>query len=175
MLRSLSLPIFALFWTVPLAAQATGASAPPPASKPQDSTAGTETRKTRNVLTNEDLSKSTGKISVVGNGEDKDKPKAAAPPKPGNPNPGYVASVRNQLEKLLKQMVDLDKQITDLKNFKAGEPSTNASGVLDRHYEREPIEVQIRALEDKKKDLQSRLDALYDEARKKGVASGELP
>src|SRR5207249_9632677 len=67
-------------------------------------------------------------------------------------------------------------QITDLKNFKAGEPSTNASGVrLDKRYEREPIEVQIRAVQDKKKDLQSKLDALYDEARKKGVPSGELP
>lgn len=176
MLRSLSLPIVALFWTVPLAAQTTGAGAPPPASKPQDSTLGTETRKTRKVLTNEDLSKSTGKISVVGNGEDQDQPKAAAPRKPANPNPAYVASVRNQLEKLLKQMVDLDKQITDLKNFKAGEPSTNASGVrLDKRYEREPIEVQIRALEDRKKDLQSKLDALYDEARKRGVPSGELP
>lgn len=174
MLRSLSLPIVALFWTVPLAAQTTGAGAPLPASKPQDSTPGTETRKTRKVLTDEDLSKSTGKISVVRNGEDQDQPKAAAPRKPANP--AYVASVRNQLEKLLKQMVDLDKQITDLKNFKAGEPSTNASGVrLDKRYEREPIEVQIRALEDRKKDLQSKLDALYDEARKRGVPSGELP
>jgi chaperonin cofactor prefoldin len=175
MRRSLSLPIVALFSTVPVVAQTTGAGAPPPASKPQDATASTETRKTRRVLTNEDLSKSTGKISVVGNGQD-DKPKAAAPRKAANANPAYVASVRNQLEKLLKQMVDLDKQITDLKNFKAGEPSTNASGVrLDKRYEREPIEVQIRALQDKKKDLQSKLDALYDEARKKGVPSGELP
>jgi chaperonin cofactor prefoldin len=176
MLRSLALPVVALFWAVPVGAQTTAASAPPPASKPQDSTAARETRKTRKVLTNEDLSKSTGKISVVGNGTAEDKPKAAAPPKAANPNPAYVASVRNQLAKLLKQMVDLDKQITDLKNFKAGEPSTNASGVqLDKRYEREPIEVQIRALQDKKKDLQSKLDALYDEARKKGVASGELP
>jgi len=134
MRRSLSLPIVALFSTVPVVAQTTGAGAPPPASKPQDATAATETRKTRRILTNEDLSKSTGKISVVGNGQD-DKPKAAAPPKAANANPAYVASVRNQLEKLLKQMVDLDKQITDLKNFKAGEPSTNASGVrLDKRY-----------------------------------------
>src|SRR5438552_5107526 len=103
MRRSLSLPIVALFSTVPVVAQTTGAGAPPPASKPQDATAATETRKTRRILTNEDLSKSTGKISVVGNGQD-DKPKAAAPPKAANANPAYVASVRNQLEKLLKQM-----------------------------------------------------------------------
>ena len=72
--------------------------------------------------------------------------------------------------------MDVDKQITDLKNFSAGEPSTNASRVdLDKRLEREPIEVRIRALRDKKKDLQAKVDALYDEARKKGVASGQLP
>ena len=69
----------------------------------------------------------------------------------------------------------MDKQITDLKNFHAGEPSTTASGIqLDKRYQREPIEVQIRALQNKKKDLQSKIDALYDEARKKGVEPGEL-
>ena len=130
-------------------------------------------------MTNEDLSNSSGKISVVGNGQTNpgnnpgNKPKAAAPK---TASPQYVASVRNQLEKLLKQIVDVDKQITDLKNFKSGEPSTNASGVqLDKRYEREPIEVQIRALQDKKKDLQAKIDALYDEARKKGVEPGDLP
>src|SRR5438876_499090 len=65
MRRSLSLPIVALFSTVPVVAQTTGAGAPPPASKPQDATAATETRKTRRILTNEDLSKSTGKISAA--------------------------------------------------------------------------------------------------------------
>ena len=175
MRRSLSLPIVALFSTVPVVAQTTGAGAPPPASKPQDATAATETRKTRRILTNEDLSKSTGKISVVGNGKDNpvNKPKAAPP---RTVSPQYVASVRSQLEKLLRQIVDVDKQITDLKNFSAGEPSTRASGVqLDKRYEREPIEVRIRALQDKKKDLQTKIDALYDQARKKGVRSSELP
>lgn len=178
MLRALFLLILALFFTTcPAAAQTTDSGAPSPASKPRDSASSAEAKKPKKVLTNEDLSKSAGTISVVGNGKDNpgDKPKAA-PRKTANPNPAYVASVRNQLEKLLKQIVDVDKQITDLKNFKAGEPSTNASGVqLDKRYEREPIEVQIRALQGKKKDLQSRLDALYDQARKKGVASSELP
>ena len=79
------------------------------------------------------------------------------------------------IEKLGSQLEDVNKQITDLKNFNAGEPSTRASGVqLDKRYEREPIEVQIRALEDKKKDLKSKIDALYDEARKKSVEPGDL-
>ena len=176
MLRSLSVPVFLLLLAaVPAAAQSTDANPPPPASQTQNPPAPADAKKPKKVLTNEDLSNSTGKISVVGNGQNNpgNKPKAAATKAA---NPQYVASVRNQIEKLLKQIVDVDKQITDLKNFKAGEPSTNASGVqLDKRYEREPIEVQIRALQDKKKDLQAKVDALYDEARKKGVQSGELP
>jgi hypothetical protein len=73
------------------------------------------------------------------------------------------------------QIADIDKQLVDLKNFSAGEPSTTASGVkLDKSYQREPIEVQMRALQDKKKDLESKVDALLDEARKKGVDSSQL-
>jgi chaperonin cofactor prefoldin len=175
-LRSLSLFVLVLvFASIPAAAQTTDPNAQPPASQPQNPPVSTDAKKPKKVLTNEDLSNATGKISVVGNGQNNpgNKPKTAAPK---TASPQYVASVRNQLEKLLKQIVDVDKQITDLKNFKAGEPSTNASGVqLDRRYEREPIEVQIRALQDKKKDLQAKVDALYDEARKRGVESGELP
>lgn len=176
MLRSLSVPVFLLvFSAAPAAAQTTDPSSPPPASQTPNPSVSADAKKPKKVLTNEDLSNSTGKISVVGNGENNpgSKPKAAAPKAA---NPQYVASVCNQLEKLLKQIVDVDKQITDLKNFKAGEPTTNSSGVqLDKRYEREPVEVQIRALQDKKKDLQAKVDALYDEARKKGVESGELP
>jgi len=174
--RSLLMPVLVLvFAALPAAAQTADPSSPPPASQPQNPATSADAKKPKKVLTNEDLSNSTGRISVVGNGQSTPgaRPKAAAP---RTANPQYVASVRNQLEKLLKQIVDVDKQITDLKNFKAGEPSTNASGIqLDRRYEREPIEVQIRALQAKKKDLQAKVDALYDEARKKGVEPGELP
>ena len=170
MLRAFSLPAVALLLTIPACAQTTDPSAPPPASKPQDAAASTEAKKTKKVFTNEDLSKTNGKISVVG--EAKEQPKPAAP---ATATPQYIAALRKQLEKLGRQLEDVNKQITDLKNFNAGEPSTRASGVqLDKRYEREPIEVQIRALEDKNKDLKSKIDALYDEARKKGVEPGDL-
>lgn len=177
MLRLLSVCVFLLVLAViPAAAQTTDSTnPPPPASQTQNPPASSGAKKPKKVLTNEDVSNSPGKISVVGNGQNTpgNKPKAAATK---TANPQYVTSVRNQIEKLLKQIVDTDKQITDLKNFQSGEPSTNASGVeLDKRYEREPIEVQIRALQDKKKDLQAKVDALYDEARKNGVESGELP
>lgn len=170
MLRPFSLPILALFLTIPASGQTRDPSAPPPASKPQDATASTEAKKAKKVFTNEDLSKTNGRISVVGDAKEQPKPAA-----PTAATPQYIAAVRNQLEKLEKQLKDVNKQITDLKNFNAGEPSTRASGVqLDQRYQREPIEVQIRALEDKKKDLESKIDTLYDEARRRGVEPGDL-
>jgi len=45
---------------------------------------------------------------------------------------------------------------------------------LNKSYDREPIEVQMRALRNKKKDLESKIDALLDEARKKGIESSQL-
>ena len=176
MLRPLSMSVFLfVFGALPAAAQTTDPGSPPTASQTQSPPASADAKKPKKVLTNEDLSNSTGKISVVGNGENTqgNKPRGATPK---TANPQYVASVRDKIEKLIKQIVDVDKQITDLKNFQAGEPSSNASGVqLDKRYEREPVDVQIRALQNKKKDLQAKLDALYDEARKKGVEPGELP
>ena len=105
-------------------------------------------------------------------GDYKEKPK---PLGPRTATPQYIASVRSQLEKFQKQLEDVNKQITDLKNFSDGKPTNTASGVqLDRRHEREPVEVRIRALQDQRKDLESKIEALYDEARKKGVLPGEL-
>ena len=79
------------------------------------------------------------------------------------------------MDKLQGQVADIDKQLVDLKNFSEGEPSTSGSGMkLHKSYSTEPIESQMRALRDKKKVLESKIDALLDEARKKGVESSQL-
>ncbi|SRR5216684_77063 len=168
--RSLSLAFSLIFFAaVSTAAQSQDASPPPPAAPAQDS-APPETKKPKKVWTNEDIPRSTGAVSVVGDA--KSKPQLASS-KPSNAQ--YVASVRKQLDKLQGQVADIDKQLVDLKNFSAGEPSTTASGIkLNKKYEREPIEVQIRALQSQKKDLESKIDDLLDEARKKGVDSSQL-
>ena len=151
-------------------AQSPDSGSSQPASQTKDSPAPLDAKKSKKVWTNENLSDANGSVSVVGDA--KSKPKVDAPK---TVNAQYVASVRKQLEKLQQQLNDVDKQLVDLKNFSHGEPSTSASGVkLDKRYEREPIEVQIRALQDKKKDLQSKIEALLDEARKKGVEPGQL-
>jgi hypothetical protein len=162
--RSLSCAIIlTLFAAFSAAARSQDTSAPAPPIPSQDSTPPAETKKPKKVWTNENL-------SVVGDTKNKPKPASSK-----LANAQYVASVRKQLDKLQGEVAGIDKQLVDLKNFRDGEPSTSASGSkLNKSYEREPIEVQMRALQDKKKDLESKIDALLDEARKKGVESSEL-
>jgi hypothetical protein len=162
--------ILSSFAAFSAAAQSQESSVPPPPASPQDSTPPAETKKPKKVWTNEDLPGTRGGVSVVGDLKNKPKPTSTK-----SANAQYVASVRKQLDKLQGQIADIDKQLVDLKNFSAGEPSTSASGIkLDKSYQREPIEVQMRALQEKKKDLESKVDALLDEARKKGVESSQL-
>jgi len=169
--RSLSLAIIlALFAAFSAAARSQDASAPAPPAPSPGSTPPAETKKPKKVWTNENLSGANGTVSVVGDPKNKPKPASSKPA-----NAPYVASVRKQLDKLQGEVAGIDKQLLDLKNFSEGEPSTSASGIkLNKSYEREPIVVQMRALQDKKKDLESKIDALLDEARKKGVESSEL-
>jgi len=161
--------ILALFAAFSAAAQSPDSSASPQ-SGPQDSAPPAETKKPKRVWTNDDVPRSNGGVSVVGDPKNKPKPTSSKPV-----DAQYVASVRKQLDKLQGQVADIDKQLVDLKNFSEGEPSTSASGMkLNKSYDREPIEVQMRALRNKKKDLESKIDALLDEARKKGVESSQL-
>ena len=162
--------IFIFFAAVSSAAQSPDSSSPAPPAQSQDSQPPADAPKPKKVWTNDNVAGAKGAVSVVGDPNSKPKP---SPPKPSNAQ--YAASVRKQLEKLQAQIDDIDKQLVDLKNFSEGEPSTSASGVkLDKSYNREPIEVQMRALQNKKKDLQSKTDGLLDEARKRGVEPGQL-
>ena len=150
--------------------QATGT--PQSSSQAQGEAKPLDAKQPRKTWTNDNLSDAKGAVSVVGDSKAGSKSKAH-PARPADAQ--YVASVRKQLEKLNAQMADADKQIADLTNFSKGEPSTSASGIkLGKGYNREPVEVQIHALQEKKKDLQSKMDALLDEARKRGVEPGQL-
>ena len=161
-----------LFAAFSAAAQSQDSSAPAPPAQSQDSATPAETKKPKKVWTNENLSGASGTVSVVGDSKNAPKQRPASS-KPVDAQ--YIASVRTQLAKLQGQVADIDKQLVDLKNFSEGEPSTSASGLkLNKNYEREPIEVQMRALRNDKKDLESKIDALLDEARKKGVDSSQL-
>jgi hypothetical protein len=169
--RSLSVMIL-VFSCVAIAAAQTPATNPPASVAPAQNPAPPETKKPKKVWTDENLSDAHGTVSVVGDPKNASKTKTAS----GKPaDAQYIVSVRKQLEKYQEQIADIDKQLVDLKNFSSGEPSSGASGIrLNKSYDREPIEVQIRALQEKKKDLQAKSNALLDEARKRGVEPGQL-
>ena len=168
--RSLSLAIIAsLFAAFSAAAQSPDTSSPSPAAPSQNAAPPAEAKKPKKVWTNENLGDANGAVSIVGDPKSKLKPSAAKPA-----DAQYIASARKQLEKLQAQIADADEQIADLTNFSKGEPNSSSGIQLDKGYRREPIDVQIRALQKKKKQLQTQIDTLLDEARKKGVEPGQL-
>ena len=171
--RSLSFAaLMILFAACAAAAQTPNTGSPAPAAPSQNPAPPADPKKPKKVWTNDNLSDANGVVSVVGDAKPGSKTKTLAT-KPADAQ--YAASVRKQLDKFQEQIGDADKQIADLTNFSKGEPSTSASGIkLNKGYNREPIEVQIRTLQDKKKDLQSKIDVLLDDARKRGVEPGQL-
>jgi TolA-binding protein len=173
MFRAVTLAILMFFLALLSApAQSPNATPPAPAAQSTDSTKPADETKPKKVWTNENISGASGVVSVVGDAQGSAKARSN-PEKPADAQ--YISTARKQLEKLQSQIDDTRKQIADLKNFSRGAPSSSSSGIeLDHRYAREPIEVQIRSLEDKKKDLQAKIDALLDEARKKGIEPGQL-
>lgn len=170
--RWLSLILTASFFAASSAAQSSNPGSPPPAVPAANPAPPEESKKTKKVWTNDNLSDANGAVSVVGNSKPASNTKSHSA-KPGDAQ--YIVSIRKQLDKLNGQIADANKQITDLTNFSKGEPGTSSSGIkLGKGYNRDPIEVQIHALQEKKKDLQSKIDALLDDARKKGVDPGQL-
>ena len=87
----------------------------------------------------------------------------------------YIANTRKELAKLQSQLDDTNKQLADLKEFSDGKaPATSSGYEINKGYNRVPVNQQITNLEAKKKQLQDKIGALLDEARKKGVEPGDL-
>jgi hypothetical protein len=176
MSRSVSFTgIVILFAAVSGAAQSSNSGAQPdpasaqpqPPAKPSIPPVGAKNSK--RVWTNENLSDANGPVSVVGDPKNPAKGKTDTPA-----DPQYVASARKQLEKLQSDLADTEKQLVALKDFSSGEPSHSAGKQLNKSYNQTPVDEQIRNLEEKKKQTQAKIDALLDEARKKGVEPGQL-
>jgi hypothetical protein len=137
---------------------------------PKDSATPANAEKPKKVWTNENLADSNGHVSVVGD------PKNAA--KAGTSGQRadlqYIANTRKQLEKLQSELDDTNKKLANLRDFAAGESVSYSGYQYRKGYDREPVGDQIRELEEKKKQTQAKIDALLEEARKKGVEPGQL-
>lgn len=140
------------------------------ATDPTQNSSDSSSKKEKKVWTNENLGDAKGTVSVVG-GKDAAKAKGH-PTKPADA--AYVASVKSKLEKMRGDIASADKQIAKLREFNAGEPVGTSEREFHKGYNMQPIDQQIQRLEEKKRDLQAKIDALLDEARKKGVEPGQL-
>jgi hypothetical protein len=163
-------------------ASAPGANAAAPKNQASDNDQ--TKKKPTKIWTNEEMSTIQGRISVVGNPEqakaDSDSRKWNSDSDSGNSNGNdlerekAVANYREQLRQLHEQQDDIDKKIADFRNFKADNASPSGGINVRNRYSMTPVEDQIRQLEEKKKQIQAKIDAIEEEARKNGIEAGEL-
>ena len=146
-------------------------STPAPIQQPTQAatepTPAAKTEKTKEVWTNDDVN-GAGSVSVVG---DKRNQKYTMT-KP--PDPATVAKYRNSLQKLQVQLDDVNKQLKLYGDFTEGKDVSAGGRDMSRGYNRSPVDQQTAKLREKKTQLEVQMDGLYEEARKKGIESGQL-
>jgi hypothetical protein len=161
-----------------------GSQSNPETSKPAQTPAGnagetTDKPKKKKVWTNDEISTvgGPGSISVVGRAND---PTVAEPNALENSaarasaKQRQVAGYRDRLRQLNNQLEATDKQISDLRNFKATNTSASGGINMNHRYSMTPVEEQVRTLEEKKKQLQLQISAVEEQARKEGMEPGQL-
>lgn len=148
-----------------------------PSANPQAS-ASPEKKKAKKVWTNDEIGSVKGGVSVVGDASSSseksgEKP-SAAPSGTDDAHQQQIEKYRKQIEQYQGQIEAIDKRIAQLKNFK-GE-NTNPSGGINptQGYNMVPVEDQVKELEEKKKQLQGKIEDTEIEAHKNGVDSGDL-
>jgi hypothetical protein len=159
------------------------AQSPDPA-KPADRAGNTPTntpaekKKARKVWTNDEIGAVKGGVSVVGESESpsartSDKRSTTSSPAT-EVRPQQIEHYRQQLQGYQAEIDGIDKRIAQLKNFKA--ENTTPSGGINIHqgYDMVPLEDQVKQLEAKRKQLQSKIEDTEVEARKNGIDSGDL-
>ncbi len=135
-------------------------------------------KKPKKVWTDDDISKVQGGISVVGDASSSNGSSEARQEESANSSDAaqesQISNYREQLRQLQAQLDVTDKKIDDLRNFKA-EDTSASGGINPNHgYTMTPVADQIKQLEQKKKQIQDQIDAVTDEARKKGIEPGQL-
>lgn len=151
--------------------------APAPAqSQPPSSSPAAPKKKPKKVWTNEDVGAISGGVSVVGDssGAAARKPEDKKTDARGQSGQSAVASFRKELQSLRGQLEQTEKQISDLRNFKADNTSPSDGLKMTGRYNMVPLEEQIRQLEAKRRQIQARIDDVEDQARKLGIEPGDL-
>jgi hypothetical protein len=136
--------------------------------------------KPKKVWTNDEVSNvgGDGAISVVGKASAGDSNSASNSVQKSatgsSAREKQAATYRDRIHQLNNQLETIDKKIAELRNFKAD--NSSPSGGIDMHhgYYMTPMEDQVKALEEKKKQIQAQIDAVEDQARKNGFEPGLL-
>ncbi|HUL33966.1 MAG TPA: hypothetical protein VL128_08790 [Candidatus Eisenbacteria bacterium] len=139
------------------------ASVPSTSSQPQ----ATEPHKPAKVWTNEDL-QSAGSISVVGDARNQKYTMTK------NADPAVVARYRRDLRKLEAQLKQVNEKLRAYEEFEQGKPVSQGGRDLSHGYNRTPVDQQMAGLQEKKKQLETQMDELYEKARKDGIEAGQL-
>jgi hypothetical protein len=162
LIATLSLPVLARPQDAPtaqnVAPAATPAATSPTAPAP------------KKVWTNEDLAGTKGGISVVGDKSNKNYHMGSNAPA----DPATVARIKKSLDKLQTQLDDVNNKLKSYKQFQDGEAVSTGERDTSKGYSRTPVDQQMNQLLNKKKDLESQIGDLLDEARKKGIDPGQL-
>jgi hypothetical protein len=168
--------------SAPAAPQAAAPAANAAAPKDQSSDKDQTKKKPKKVWTNEEMSTVHGNVSVVG-----DPAQASSSSDSQQKNTGSdsgnsanseraraIATYREQLRQLREQQDGIDKKIAEFRNFKADNASPSGGINVRNRYSMTSTEDQIRQLEDKKKQIQVKIDAIEEDGRKNGIEPGEL-
>ena len=155
----LTIPAFAQSQDSTPAQNGGGAAAPAPSSSSP-----------KKVWTNEDLPLGKNGVSVVGDKRNQ----AYHAGSTQAADPVTVARIKKNLEKLQNQLADVNSKLKSYKAFQEGEPVSTGERDMSKGYSGTPVDQRMQQLLDKKKQLQTQMDDLLDEARKKGIDPGEL-
>lgn len=149
-----------------------------PAAEAQSATS-PDKKPPKKVWTNEDMGSVHGTISVVGG--EKPSPSThtdrVSPQDSGRPNDLHQQQIdkyRNQIQQIEAQIESIDKRIAQLRNFKAEDASPSGGINPNQGYNMVPLEDQVKQLEEKKKQLQAKIEDIENEARKNGIDPGDL-
>ena len=138
----------------------------------------TGTKKPKKVWTNDEIGSVKGGVSVVGDPDPlAGKKGSAKPATAANANQVRQMQIRNYREQILQLQVKIDaidKRMAQLKDFKGENTSPSGGLQLYHNYNMVPIEEQVKQLEEKKKQLQSKIGDVENEARKNAIDAGEL-
>jgi hypothetical protein len=189
-----SILILAVFFAaLPCLAQSQSQDSSAPASTPANAKpapapgaakatpAAPEKKKPKKVWTNDDVSSIPGSVSVVGDASKSDS--SSSQQNNSSADAGAAADevrqkqidgYKDQIRQLQSQIDAADKSIAQLKNFK-GENNSPSGGInMNQGYNMVPVEDQVKQLEDKKKQMQAKIEDVENEARKNGIDSGDL-